>query len=119
MGITKADRSRYRQELTELGFELEQDASAFEMASAVVASGFQRKVREPYGRFFERYMRSRKNPPENRVIVPSRVRPPLSMQGVYKPKPHPRAHDIRPLNLWTPDGIGNGVERRHGYGRGS
>lgn len=40
----------------------------------------------------------------------------------YKPVPHPRLADIlkaQPVRVKAMSGIGNGVEYKHGYGRGA
>lgn len=43
-------------------------------------------------------------------------------QKEYKPRPHPREEDInraQPHSIKSMGGVGNGQERKHGFGRGS
>lgn len=56
-----------------------------------------------------------------RILGMAPVAPPEPRRhSEWKPAPHPRLADIQKAQpkLWTPGGIGNGMERVNGYGRG-
>lgn len=115
--MRKADLQAYIERINGYGFSIGPDTRIADVVAEIERSGFPRKSHEPLEIFINRFLRQRGQPEYKGEIVPSRSI--NKMRGEYKPKPHPRQADMRQPKLWTPNGIGNGAERHHGFSRGS
>ncbi len=111
--------NRKKAALLERGLHVRRCSSETQLSAHLVGLGFARRGREPAGDHVRRYLGEFRSVRRADGEATGRAISPVD-RGEYRPRRHPRLDEIEAVQprMWTPDGVGNGAERQHGYGRG-